>query len=105
VAADPDRDLTLSEIDPSNEVLDPALKVLEQSRRRILIVDAVGLGTTLEAGILRSELMRTIPESRESEDVASLYDGSRDPSGFPVVARWPVGLNPHRNRHPEIQAA
>jgi len=46
VAADSDRDLTLSEIDPSNEVLDPALKVLEQSRRRILIVDAVGLGTT-----------------------------------------------------------
>lgn len=38
--------------------LDPALQALKQSRQRILIADAVGLGKTLEAGILTSELMR-----------------------------------------------
>jgi SNF2 family DNA or RNA helicase len=38
--------------------LDPALQALKQSRQRILIADAVGLGKTLEAGILVSELMR-----------------------------------------------
>ena len=37
--------------------LDPALQALRQPRQRILIADAVGLGKTLEAGILVSELM------------------------------------------------
>ena len=38
--------------------LDPALQALKQPRQRILIADAVGLGKTLEAGILVTELMR-----------------------------------------------
>lgn len=37
--------------------LDPALQALRQNRQRILIADAVGLGKTLEAGILMTELI------------------------------------------------
>lgn len=38
--------------------LDPALQALRQPRTRILIADAVGLGKTLEAGVLTTELIQ-----------------------------------------------
>lgn len=38
--------------------LEPTRRVLQQLRPRFLIADAVGLGKTLEAGVLVSELMR-----------------------------------------------
>lgn len=37
---------------------EPALQALSQPRQRILMADAVGLGKTLEAGILTTELMK-----------------------------------------------
>jgi hypothetical protein len=38
--------------------LDPALQALRQPRSRILIADAVGLGKTMEAGVLATELIQ-----------------------------------------------
>lgn len=38
--------------------LDPALQALNQTRPRILIADAVGLGKTIGAGVLATELIR-----------------------------------------------
>lgn len=48
----------LAAVDDLPYQLDPAIQALDQPRQRILMADATGLGKTIEAGILISELIR-----------------------------------------------
>lgn len=48
----------LAAIDDLPFQLDPAIQALQQPRHRILMADAVGLGKTIEVGVLLSELIR-----------------------------------------------
>ena len=55
--------------------LDPALQALRQARSRILIADAVGLGKTLEAGVLSTELIQRGVAQRPPAGVAGRDEG------------------------------
>ncbi len=48
----------LGAMDPVLYQRDPAIQALDQTRQRILIADAVGLGKTMECGVLLTELIR-----------------------------------------------
>ena len=50
----------LAAMDPLPYQLDPAAKALSMPRARLLIADAVGLGKTLECGILCTENLRVL---------------------------------------------
>ena len=49
---------TKAAMDKVSYQFDPAIQALNQPRQRILMADAVGLGKTLEAGILTTELIK-----------------------------------------------
>ncbi len=67
----------------------PAYKSLAAPRQRILIADAVGLGKTLECGVLVSELMRPDRGKRILVVTSkSMMGNFRRNSGCALPFRW-----------------